>query len=206
MGKTSRKKRPLDRSTGCNRDASLVIIATEGEKTEKQYFESTLFRSTRVQVKVLETKAGESSPSHVIRRLREFARACELNEGDQLWLVVDRDHWQEKELTEVCAQARRIRGGKVGHLGISNPCFELWLFLHHADWNRSSVTCEEIESALRKTLDGYNKSRLNPDDYEGLVEIAIERAENLDTHPNGRWPENPGTHVYHLIRAIQQLE
>jgi len=183
-----------------------VIIATEGEKTEKQYFESKLFQSTRVQVKVRETKEGKSAPAHVIKRLREYVSEYELNEGDQLWLVVDHDRWPKKQLAKVCAEARKIRGGKVSRLAISNPCFELWLFLHHADWTESSATSKEIESALRKTLGGYSKTRLNPEDYEGRVDIAIKRAEGLDTQPTGRWPENPGTHIYRLVRAIQQLK
>jgi len=37
-----RKKRPIEREVGVLRDARLIIIATEGEKTEKQYF--SIFR------------------------------------------------------------------------------------------------------------------------------------------------------------------
>ncbi len=206
MGITSRKKRPLDRRIEYERDTSLVVIATEGEKTEKQYFESKLFQSKRVQVQVLETKEGKSAPAHVMERLREFAREYELNEGDQLWLVVDRDRWPEKQLVEVCQQAENMRKGRTLRLGISNPCFELWLFLHHANWIESSVTSKDIQSALSEILGGYNKSRLNPKDYEGRVEEAVQRAEGLDKQPDGRWPDNPGTHVYRLVRAIQQLK
>ena len=205
MGITSRKKRPLDRRIEHERDTSLVIIATEGEKTEKQYFESKLFKSTRVQVRVLETTEGMSAPKHVIDRLRGYVREYNLEEGDQLWLVFDRDRWPEEQLAEVCRQAQRMHKGKAIRLGISNPCFELWLYLHHADWTKSSATPKEVESALRKALGGYNKTRLKPEDYEGRVEVAIERAECLDTHPTRRWPENPGTHIYRLLRAIQQL-
>lgn len=40
MALTTRRKRPLDRRTRPepHRDARLFVIATEGEKTEKQYF------------------------------------------------------------------------------------------------------------------------------------------------------------------------
>ncbi len=205
MGITSRKKRPLDRRIAHERDASLVIIATEGEKTEKQYFESKLFRNRRVQVKVLETKEGKSAPAHVVMRLREFVNEYELNEGDQLWLVFDCDRWPEKQLAEVCRQAKSMRKKNAVRLGISNPCFELWLFLHHADWTESSATSKDIESALRKTLGVYNKTRLNPEDYEGRIEAAIKRAEGMVMKPDSRWPENPGTHVHRLVLAIRQL-
>ena len=206
MGITSRKKRPLDRRIEHERDTSLVIIATEGEKTEKQYFESNLFRSTRVQVQVRETKDGKLAPKHVIDRLEEYASKYQLDEGDQLWLVFDCDQWPKKQLDEVYRQAQQKLSGKAIQLAVSNPSFELWLYLHHADWTGSSATPKEIESALREILGGYNKTRLKPEDYEGHVDIAIERAEGLDTQRTGRWPKNPGTHVYRLVRAIQQLK
>jgi len=134
MALTSRKKRPLDRSIPCLRDTRLIIIATEGEKTEKQYFESPLFQCTRVQVHVLETQNGLSSPGHVISRLKDFAQEHNLMAGDQLWAVVDKDRWPDKSLARICqqlAQMKKYQGG----CAISNPRFELWLYLHHGDWD-----------------------------------------------------------------------
>ena len=74
MSLTTRRRRPLNRNIPHPRDTRLVIIATEGEKTEKSYFESRLFMSLRIQIKVLETRSGRSSPNHVLNRLKEFAR------------------------------------------------------------------------------------------------------------------------------------
>ena len=69
---TSRKKRPLDRSSNPMRDARLIIIATEGRKTEEQYFR--LFRSRRVQIIVLPTgKDNRSSPLDVLERLDKIS-------------------------------------------------------------------------------------------------------------------------------------
>ena len=48
MGMTSRRKRPLDHAIPHQRDTRLIIIATEGEKTERQYF--SMFRNVRVRV------------------------------------------------------------------------------------------------------------------------------------------------------------
>jgi len=50
---TSRRKRPLKRDIKHLRDTRLVVIATEGHCTEKQYFEIFERRSSRVQVKIL---------------------------------------------------------------------------------------------------------------------------------------------------------
>jgi len=143
MAITSRRKRPLDRTIPCYRDAKIIVIAAEGEKTERKYFESPIFRSTRVQVMVLETKEGHSAPKHVHRRLLEFARKTQLQTDDELWLVLDRDRWPEKQLAEVCAEALKV-GKNSAQLAVSNPCFELWLYLHHSPWANGEI------SALRR--------------------------------------------------------
>ena len=44
MALTSRKRRPLNRTITHLRDTKLFIIATEGEKTKKQYFEMLVVR------------------------------------------------------------------------------------------------------------------------------------------------------------------
>ena len=78
MQLTSRRPRPLDRRIPHLRDTRLVIIATEGECTEKQYFSIFERKSTRVQVRVLETTQGMSAPKHVLDRLRRYRREYEL--------------------------------------------------------------------------------------------------------------------------------
>lgn len=45
------------------RETKLFIIATEGELTEKQYFE--MFKSSRIKIEVLSTDDGKSAPQHV---------------------------------------------------------------------------------------------------------------------------------------------
>ena len=96
---TSREKRPLDRKIPHLKDTRLIIIATEGKETEKHYFESDLLgKSRRVQVKVLPSLEGRSAPKYVARRLIEFEKRYDWWPGDQLWLMVDKDRWQEGTL------------------------------------------------------------------------------------------------------------
>ena len=88
MSLTSRRKRPLDHTVAHLRDTRLIIIAAEGEKTEKQYF--SMFRNRRVQVKVLHTEDGLSSPKHVFDRLAKYRKAYDVKCDDELWLVAER--------------------------------------------------------------------------------------------------------------------
>ena len=90
-------------------------------------------------------------------------------------------------------------------MAISNPCFELWLYLHHADWALGAKTSKELERELRGVLGSYNKANLVIARYAGKVDEAIRRSKDMDTQPDGRWPDNPGTHVYRLVEAIREL-
>lgn len=200
---TSRIKRPLNRTIPCLRDTSLIIIAAEGEFTEKQYFESSLFRNRRIQVMVLETENGHSAPIHVYKRLKEYAQVVNLEPDDQLWLMVDKDRWPDNQLAQVCSHA--IRGRKKAMLAISNPSFELWLYLHIDDWTAGVITSQAMERDLRAKLGSYNKSNLDIQILKPGIENAVKRSKELDNNTSARWPSNPGTHVYKVIEEIWKL-
>jgi hypothetical protein len=201
MGITSRKKRVLKKEIPHLRDTSLIIIASEGEVTEKAYFESVLFNSTRVQVKVLETEIGFSSLKAVYRRLRDFKKKYQLYNSDKLWLVIDRDRWEVKNLSTIASDTRKLGAG----LAMSNPCFELWLYLHFAEWTGGAISSGEIENCLRVLLGSYNKSAPPISKLSGKVADACSRAEQMDSNPRHRWPDNPGSHVYRLVKEINAL-
>jgi RloB-like protein len=196
------RKKLLDKKTDF-RDARLFIIATEGKETEKQYF--SLFQNQRIKVVVLD--AGEdnrSAPKWVLDRLDKFKDEYDLSTEDSLWLMFDVDRWNIKQLTGVCRESRQKRYS----LAISNPCFELWLYLHLADLNfdhenhTKALKCGEIESLLRIWDGGYNKSNLNLQLYKDFYLDAITRAKALEVKPQKYWPKNPGTQVYKVLEDL----
>ena len=121
MALTSRKKRPIDRQSkpAPHRDARLFIIATEGRKTEKQYF--SMFGNKRCQVRVIPNEDNKSAPAHILKQLKNFKKEFQLNADDELWLMVDVDRWGDKNLASVSAQA----GHNKFQPAVSNPCFEV---------------------------------------------------------------------------------
>jgi hypothetical protein len=203
MALTSRIRRPLDRTVPHLRDTRLLIIFCEGEKTEKQYFESSLFRNLRIQVKVIESQGGFSSPKHVFERMKSYIAGVDLEPNDEYWLMTDIDRWPIEQLSDVFAKA--IRGKRKANLAISNPSFELWLYLHFEEWSTGNCHAEYVEKALRKLLGSYNKSRLTIELFEGNVNSAVDRAKKMCTNTNERWPSNPGTHVYKVVEAIHSV-
>ncbi len=201
MTLTSRRSRPLDRTIPHLRDTRLIIIATEGERTEKQYFDIFARKSTRVQIKVLETEDGESAPKHVLRRLKQYRADYQLGKSDELWLVIDKDRWPDEQLSQIAAESNRSHFG----LAVSRPCFEVWLYLHHSDppAEMYGMSSNQVEDALRTLLSGYNPSNLRVDQFEPRIGEAIQRARALDTSPAARWPNQLGTRVYLVILSIK---
>ncbi len=202
MALTQRKKRPIDRNLKFLGDTRLLIIATEGRITEKQYFAQ--FRNRRVQVKVIPTgEDNKSSPEYVLERLKHFRQEYQLEANDELWLMIDVDKWQDKKLSSVTKEAK-ASGFK---LAISNPCFEIWLLCHYILPSHKTAYCKEITEQLSKELKkvhncGYNKAKLNTDHFKPYVKQAVQNAKQLDNNPSTRWPNQLGTHVYKVVEQL----
>jgi RloB-like protein len=191
-----RRKRPLKRDEGEWRDASLFIIATEGEKTEPRYF--GLFKSPKIKVLTLECRDGRSSPDAVMERISEFKGKYYFGRGDTFWLVVDRDRWTIKTLSAVFAECRR----RDLVMTVSNPQFEVWLAFHFQNDLPTPPTKANLTRHLRALLGSYSKTRFPTD---GLVERspqACQRARQADTSPNAIWPDAPGSRVYLLTEEL----
>ena len=186
-----RKFRPRSRISGV-RDANLIVIAFEGAKTEKKYFEEMAsqkyYYNSKVKVYPLVKEAvTASSPEHVVRQLNSFKEKCpDLQPDDEFWLVIDVDRWGDEKLSEIAQRCHQ----KDYKLAISNPCFELWLLLHWKTLDEYSedVLDEFLENSkvtknrtrldveLLKILGEYNKSKLKVEHYLPYVERAIENA------------------------------
>lgn len=192
----TRRSKLLDRKTNV-RDAALCVIATEGRHTERQYFEG--FGNRKVRVIPLPTgDDNKSAPQHVLKRLDDFKAENDIGPDDALWLMVDVDRWGVKRLKGVCQSAVQ----KGYRLAVSNPCFELWLYLHHADAETGDTDCAAVETRLRARLGSYNKANLNRSLFLPQAAEAIRRARALDNSPDDRWPDFPGTHVYKVAETL----
>ncbi len=108
---------------------SFIVIAVEGERTERLYFEmlEKKFRD-KIRLKIIAPEKGKSSPQKILDVLRnqkaEYASSSSNKNPDSFWMVCDVD--LHKGVHSVIKDALK-EGFKVA---ISNPCFEVWLFLH----------------------------------------------------------------------------
>lgn len=214
MGRIKRDfKRPENK-----RSAKLIVIATEGRKTERIYFEALVenFDSTKVHVEVIEKLDDNSSPDRALTQLNSFADEYNLDENDELWMVIDRDY-QSWGIKMIKAVAQICHQKKGYYLAVSNPAFELWLLLHLIDC--SQLTAQEkvdlfknakvkrrgkpySKQMISDILGGFNEAKYDANKFVPNVEEAIKNAIKLDVNPRTRWPNYLGTRVYKLVQNI----
>lgn len=144
-----RKRKDFARLEGV-RSARLVVIAGEGRYTESIYFNAVKdeLRAPNVHVEILDRDSDESSPESVHRQVADFMHQYNIEDDDELWLVIDRDRWRERMLSQVaqlCAQNPHL------HFCMSNPCFELWLLLHLEDVEQYDDSMKKICSRIKRT-------------------------------------------------------
>ena len=202
MSLNPHQPRPLTRDAGTLRDTRLIIVACDDTYAPKQYFD--FFRFTRVQVHVVETPDGRCAASDVLERLLAFREEAE--EDDELWMLLDTDHYaQGAHLGSFKAALQRARDCGV-NVALSKPSFELWLLLHHVEETGLDAlpAAKDVEAALRAKLGRYNKTKLMQADYpQASVCDACRRAERLDaTVAGGEIPLGNTTRVYRLWKAI----
>jgi hypothetical protein len=200
-GLTSRKRSSAFVRNKPFRDAKILVIATEGEVTEKHYFsifsdpQSEFFNPRVKRIDILQTENGFSAPAHVIHRLLDYKQNNDLNAQDQLWLVIDVDRWEKQGvLAPVIAEAYQ----KDIFLAISNPCFEVWLLCHFVD-DLSVVT--DFHASSKEHL-GNVKCEFDLNKYIERVNHAVNVAEISDTGNDPHIPVPLGTKLHKLIKII----
>lgn len=212
----SRVKRKFERPEN-KRSAKLIVIATEGRKTERIYFEGFAeeFDSTKVHVEVIEKLNNNSSPDEVINQLNSFSEEYNLDTDDELWMVIDRDYqsWDIKMIKSVAQICHQKKGY---FLALSNPAFEIWLLLHLIDctalsqedklllFENRKVTGKKTYSKkmLSDLLGGFNEANYDYNIFVPNVKDAISNSIKIDDNPRTRWPNYLGTRVYKLVQSI----
>ena len=189
------------------RDYSLFAIACEGSEREPEYFKP-FDGIDRIKVDIIEPEIEEedggqttrtgSSPSHVLKRVKEYVDKYQLcaESGDSLWCVIDVDRWPQEQIEDLnafCAQRENRQ------LVISNPCIEIWLLYHKlADLRILGIeTAQDAKRVLSEIDGGYYYIKFLP-----LMLDAIKNASTADKTPDNYMPKLLETKVYKLGDAL----
>jgi hypothetical protein len=162
-------------------------VYCEARRTERAYFDGlrSLCPSGTVH---LDLKYKAVHPAQLV----EVAFTASVQGSyDQVWCVVDDDG---RDLSD----ARQMAAKRGVLLAVSNPCFELWLLLHHTDCTAYVGGYADAVGRLRKHVRAYDKAHLNFDDFAEGVPSAVKRAKVLDPG------HNPSTTVWRLVERVME--
>lgn len=185
----------------------LLLVVCEGRITEPGYLETfrTAHGSTTVRVRVV-SPGGD--PRALVERaiaLRDAAaeeahRSADANLAyDEVWCVFDVD--QHAHFEAACSDAN----GAGILVAASNPCFELWLYLHFSD-QTAHLSTKQARQLLKGHLPRYEKHIQFADVHQGYA-AAVRRAESLERMHAARSSAggNPSTGMHHLTERIREF-
>ena len=195
------------RKAPVRKPATIIIVVTEGEKTEPQYLQ--MFKRIHVQPHVrrsvfdLKVISGVGVPKTVVDRAIQEREDLQgpLDREDSVWAMFDQDNHPGLE------EAKRKARHEGVHLAFSNPCFEIWGIYHYEDCQRH-IERDKCQKKLEELCSIYNrrsgKNFANEDIIRNKYRDAIKRAENsLNSRKKEGNPERgPSTSVHYLIETI----
>lgn len=201
MAQRQRRSKPLKRKSETRQERKTIIVFCEGEKSEPNYINALkklpdIAMNTSINI---ELDPAQGVPLTLVRNA--ISRNSD-PEVDECWCIFDVEWPQHHPNLKEAIQLARANDIK---LAISNPCFELWLILHHQDYNRF-VNTPNAERESR-ALDGRSGKSINASQYMPLRDKAVRRARLLD-HKHQRdgsnFPENnPSSSMHEFLAAIE---
>ena len=194
------------RNEGTRRYKRLFLIAAEGAKTEKSYFERNIRPlNDQIIIEVVDKPTHASSPLDVQKILASAIKkeSGALRAGDEAWIVIDRDQWKPKAIQAAIAWTQEQSTVKCHcDMALSNPRFEYWLLLHFEDGNDLS-TAEECQKRLNDHIRLVKKKNVPAGSFQcEQVEAAIKRASKKRFGKSSQSLQSTGTTVYRLVEKL----
>ena len=174
-----------ERKSGERLRKPTIVIATEGEKTEPDYFAYLERKYPDINLIVVPANDGHSQPRQVLDKIlckkQEFEK--EGKKSYQYWIVFDHDARPRTHLESVMQDAIDNQISVAD----SNPCFEAWLIQHFSSL-ADIVELSHIKHVRRCAYvikehlkqpefdPEYSKGSLDSDLYMPKVKCAIQNA------------------------------
>lgn len=182
-----------------NRYSPLDLVVCEGE-TEVDYF-CELARSLRVHVHIC--KGDGTDPKSIVNTAKRKAKEDGVK-YDQIFCVFDRDNNLSVFLEAIhLCKARRFVPI------VSNPCFELWPYLHFKMRESGFGGPQQILKVLKKLpeFEKYDKDGVQIFNTTfSLIETACKRASELVSKQYEDPKEDPFTNIHLLVERFHILK
>jgi RloB-like protein len=204
VGRRNRSRRPA-RRVPYKDSKPVILIVTEGQVAEPEYLKG-LARAARNSRVDIEVRGGVGVPRTIVESAKELKRAAEKRARgakdnnlcyDEVWCVFD---FAKHPNIPDAKQMARDNGIEVA---VSNPCFELWLWLHFAA-QPGMQHRHRLQRTLKQHLPDYDK-HLDYSDCAVGYDEAVRRASRLDEDARADNDEgrNPTTGVWRLTESIR---
>lgn len=207
----SRRGKSLRRKAAPKVPKNVINIFCEGGRTEPDYF-NALRLEYPVELMDVHVVPAAGVPRTLFEKAnmaRKTARSRlrrgeSFSEGDQYWIVFDRDDHPLIEQTI----------GDCSRCGIefafSDPCFELWLILHIENFDRPDDR-NAVQGHLGKVEPTYERREKKVCDFRALVRKvedaeARAKAQHERREKEGDGFSRPVTTVYRLTRRLRNLD
>lgn len=183
------------------------LIVCEGEKTERNYFEAFKSDLPKGVIAIDVVGAGMNTLSllNEATRLREKRKkerkaGFVVYEYDEVWIVFDKDDFNQYDLAIIRAEQEQIK------CAYSNQAFELWYLLHF-DYHDSALHRSQYQEMLSERL-GFNYEKNASNIYDALKKNsqadAIRNAKKLYKSYDNISPaqKDPSTKVHELVEQL----
>lgn len=177
----------------------LDLVVCEGE-TEVDYL-CELARSLRIHVHIC--KGDGTDPKSIVNTAKRKSKEDGVK-YDKIYCVFDRDNDLSAflEAIELCKSRKFIPI-------VSNPCFELWPYLHFQIRESGFGSPQQMLKALKKFpgLEDYDKDGVQIfNATRHLIDMACKRASSLVSIQHEDPKEDPFTNLHLLIKRFQALK
>lgn len=197
----AKKKRPIPtkRQSNIKYPRKLFLIATEGTKTEPDYFKNLkkIVNNASINIKPL-TSNSRTAPGALLKRITKYLEEYEITNQDEAWIVMDRDQWNEDHIIKVIDWTTQ---NKHYGLALTNPKFEYWLLLHFEDGN-GVQTARECNERIKQHIVSYHKNiPINKITLDN-TKAAIDRLRKKEVLDNKALLNQVGSSIDILVERI----
>jgi len=199
----------------------VILIITEGSKTEPMYFDNFRTRQNNIDVRIVGNKSdgARTDYDHLLDKAVAYKKEEQISieYGDSTWIVADGDidfktqgalDTKNKKLLHSREKAR----SKDIEIIISNPCFEFWYLLHFMYSTKHFNDYRSVQAELNKYIPNYEKSKDIYSQLSPYTGKATEHAKRIEkSHINNGYSlpfgldVSPYTDVYKLIEKFPNI-
>jgi hypothetical protein len=188
------------------RDPKVIIIYSEGKKTEPNYFRYFESLSSKIHLEIIPaTQCGNNSPPGLFEKAENDIHTetpkYQIDDSiDEVWFVIDTDTWGCKisELREMCAPFRNW------FICQSNPCFEVWLYYHFKE-EKPNFEGMEISSNWKKYVNEIIPGGFDKRKHPKYIRRAIEHSEKNYKEINKNIPDIGSTQNHLLAKSFYTI-